>query len=546
MIKRKSEFTGGFLKQDCDMVYNTLVNVVDPNLHAESYANVQDSEMYAEPEFTGKYIDICVQLYKRYGDKKALDNAKIVIESILKNQRADGYLGTYREGLEMAGFGVWNQAFTIFGMLSYYRVTKDRKVLNSMMKSATYTMEYFISGKDDILNAVNNGTEHLSILLPLCELYIETKDEKIKQYIEFTVNRMKNSDLNYFDFESILKLRSRKGIESFVILLGMLKYAEIFDDEAIVDAVDKYWQEVNDTQIRNTGNGTIYEVWSENGNACNLFPAEIKPNETCVAVGWCELSLALFYKRHNVKYLNALDKTLYNHILASLAEDGSDIAYYQPNYGKRVRFTEEVMYKCCRYRGFTLFSYLNEMLIYEDKNLIIPMIYAPLSYESDDSEITVETDYPYNPTVKLSLKTDTDKKLLLRIPEKCDFCGITVNGEKADYRAENGYIVLNIKKNVDYVIEAVFENRLITETGTCNGKQYVSFNYGCVLLAAYDVDLNSDFINEDLKLKAVEPLNGHRFEFVCDGTKNGKKTAIKFCEYCSADDYTVWMPYFNR
>ena len=129
-------------------------------------------------------------------------------------------------------------------------------------------------------------------------------------YIYYIVGRIKNSDLNFFDFDDILELRSRKGIENFVILLGILRYAKLFGDEEAVCSVEKYWQQVNDTQIRNTGNGTMHELWSERGNACRLLGAGDKPNETCVAVGWMELSLTLFYLKQDVKYLDAIDKTL--------------------------------------------------------------------------------------------------------------------------------------------------------------------------------------------------------------------------------------------
>ena len=125
MIRGKAELTGGFLKEGWDRIYDNLVNRVDPHAHAASYAAVQDSEWYAEPEFSGKYLDLCVQIYKRTGNLKALKNARVVVDSILEHQRGDGYLGPYRAGLETAGFGVWNQTFTLLGMLSYYRATKE-------------------------------------------------------------------------------------------------------------------------------------------------------------------------------------------------------------------------------------------------------------------------------------------------------------------------------------------------------------------------------------------------------------------------------------
>ena len=320
MFKKKSEPTNGILYEYREKIIENLIYKIDADLHAETYTGNKGSDMYAEPEFTGKYLDLCMKIYRDQKNQRALENAKKVVDSIITNQRADGFLGCLPEGKENLNFGVWNQAFTLLGLTSYYLETGDKRALEAAHKSVSYTMDNFIEGRADILEALNGGTQHISILYFICLLYKATKEEKYKEYILFIVETIKHSDLNFFQFEDILELRTRKGIENFVILLGILEYAEIFGDKEAVLAVEKYWQQVADTQIRNTGNGTIKEFWTEGGNGCMLLGTDIKANETCVAVGWIELSLALFYRKQDAKYLDAIDKTLYNHILASIAE----------------------------------------------------------------------------------------------------------------------------------------------------------------------------------------------------------------------------------
>lgn len=531
---QSSELTSGVLYEYREKVADVLLHKVDADLHADTYTRRDNYDMYAEPEFTGKYLDLCMKLYRSYHDDIALENAKKVVDSILKNQREDGYLGCLPEGKEVLNFGVWNQTFTVLGLLSYYVVTEDKKVLEAACRCVSWVMDYFIEGNVDILDSLNYGTQHISVLFPLCRLYRITREEKYKNYVRYIIEKIKDSDLNFLDFEDVLELRSKKGIENFVVLLGILEYADIFGDEKAIASVEKYWQQIRDTQIRNTGNGTIEELWTEGGNGCMLLNEEIKANETCVAVGWLELSLALFFIKQDAKYLNAIDKTLYNHILASIAEDGSDFAYYQGNCGKKIKNTEVGMYKCCRYRGFTLFSYMDEMLCYENEKTLIPMIYTSGYYRSQDVEVAMETNYPFSRNVKITVISHKEKQLKLRVPEKCRVEKLVINGQLTDFEVTEGYILINMTKDTTLEIEIILELEFVAERGEIDGKIYMAFSYGPLLLAAKDVNGNSALHKSRLCPKRGIPEGNERVAFLIDD--------IRYCDYASADNYSVWLP----
>lgn len=530
----KSELTAGLLYEYRQKVIDNLIYKVDADIHADTYTVRENNDMYAEPEFTGKYLDLCMKMYRTYKNETALENAKKVVDSIVKNQRADGFLGCLPEGKETLNFGVWNQAFTVLGLVSYYKETGDERALEAADKSVCYTMDYFMDGKADILDALNGGTQHISILYFICLLYKATKNEKYKKYILFIVDTIKKSDLNFFDFEDILELRTRKGIENLIILLGILEYADIFGDEEAVLSVEKYWQQVADTQIRNTGNGTLTEFWTEGGNGCMLLGPDIKANETCVAVGWIQLSLALFCLKQDVKYLDQIDKSLYNHMLASISEDGSDFAYYQPNYGKKIKTKEVGLYKCCRYRGFTLFSYMDEMLYFENERTLIPMLYTSNHYCSEDVEVIMETNYPFEGMIKLAAIAQKAKVLKLRVPKNCAVTELVVNGIKQNFEIIDGYILIELYRRIPVRVEMILENQLTIEYGNIEGTEYVAFTNGCVLLAARDVDEKVKIDKRDLCLKESVSNCNSRMAFTISG--------VNYCDYASADDYSVWMP----
>ena len=53
-----AEWTEGILYQCFEKVRRHFYDTIDASLHAKTYEGAHDIH-YAEPEFTGKYLDIC-------------------------------------------------------------------------------------------------------------------------------------------------------------------------------------------------------------------------------------------------------------------------------------------------------------------------------------------------------------------------------------------------------------------------------------------------------------------------------------------------------
>lgn len=529
----------GILGDYYEKVRSVLLYDVDAEQHSNTYIGEHD-EWYAEPEFSGKYIDICVKIYEETGLEIALEHAKKVVYSVIHNMREDGYIGMLKKGNDFLNFSVWNQTFTIFGMLSYYRITQEERVLKACEKCAQYIMNHFVNNGSDILDCINNGTQHSSILLVLSDLYSYTKNPLYIEYSEFILDSFRNSDLNLLEFDSILNLRSRKGIEILVILIGLLKYAELTGNESIIQSVEKYWQEVYNTQIRNTGNGTLFELWTENGNAPALLDGEQKPNETCVAVGWIELSLALFKITKQTKYANAIDRTLYNHILASISPNGDDFAYYQPNFGNKIRTTNKGMYKCCRYRGFTLFTYMTDMLFFEDDKSIMSVIYTNCEYCSNSVRIIEKTGYPFDCKFTFEIDSYSDKHLKLRLPNGYSIKSFNINDD-TQYIINDEYIECFLNTDNHYEINMTLEPQMIVETGVINGKKVAAVSYGQVLLAL--IGDSNEIITDVKSLALADNLINENYLLKFEGkaVKSGKASTVTLVDYSSADEYTVWF-----
>lgn len=477
MKKAFSKLTSGVLFEKYTKVRTNFYDKIDESIHAATYEGEHELK-YAEPEFTGKFMDICARYYEREGDERALNKGMAVVNSIKNNIRADGYLGMLGEGNELKMFSVWNHSFTLYGLTRMFDATGDKSIKELVIKAADWVYNTFTGdGHPDILDATNKGSQHISCLFPMLRAYEVTGDRKYLDFVGGVIDYCETTNMNLLSFDSILTLRSQKGIEMIVVYLAVLKYGMLTDNDRAVKAAERYFEEIRTTQIRNTGNGTIYESWTENGNAPRLMPTEEKPNETCVAVGIVELASALFHVFPEAKYLDVIEKTLFNHMCGSLEKSGSDLAYYQGNYGRKIYRTAGGAYQCCRYRGFTLFSYLNDMLYYYDGEILIPAVYASSEFECDGVSCKQTASYPKSGEIAFVINTDHPIKLKLRVPAWC-------KEYKLDRAAKlcDGYLVTELPSGESHLVLNLEQKAVVSEH-EIDGKPYLSVTYGPLLMA---------------------------------------------------------------
>ncbi len=535
----KVKLTSGVLSDCYENVRKNILENISPDVHAETYVGDHDS-VYAEPEFTGKYLDICMQYLKRgESPEKLRAAAEKVTESIFKNQKPNGNIAclTNDEGW----FSVWNQTFTVLGLLSCYRVLGDKRLLDSAMKSADWVIERY--GRDDlptILDSVNDGSEHISFILPMAMLFDATKEKRYGDFLDKLFDYLETTKMNLISFDNILDLMSKKGIEMLVIYLGVLYYGRIIGREEYINAAERYFKQVNDTQIRNTGNGTLVEFWKQNGNAPANIPIEEKPNETCVGVGFSELAFMLFWESEEALYLDAIEKTLFNHILGSMDASGTDFGYYQGNYGTKVFKTAGGYYQCCRYRGYCYFSHLPDMLYKYDGKTLIPCIYTASSFESDGVSVIQKGNYPVSGELTFDVESEKPLTLKLRIPKWCGAYLVRLNGKALNLKNENGFVTLDLPCGKSCA-ELTLKLDTVVEYGDIDEKKYASVTRG-PLLMSIDSMLCDDGAEYDCGGFEEIPTDGEHLVMI-------KRGDLVLSDYSSAgrvhpgvDTFRVWIP----
>lgn len=548
------KFGKGILADRRNDVYQNLFRKIDTADEIRSFIP-QDSTWWAEPEFSSKFVDIALAFYRASRDAGDLERARQVVEGMLRYQRQDGYLGTYPEGEEFGiGFSVWNQSFSLLGLIAYWDETGDERALKAAMRCADYIISGY-QGPDShiLLRALNMGSENCCVLLEIVYLYQRTGEKRYLDFADYIVNTMENTSNGVLDIQSPTACFSIKGIEMLIIYMGLIAYGKVTNRQDCLDAAKKYWQDLYEGQIDLSGCGTVSEFWTFAGARSAMRSRDLNPNETCVAAGWIEFSVMLFEATGDIRYFDAVERTIYNHLLGAMANDGSDFAYYQGNYGRKEERTHPGQYKCCRYRAMTVMSKLPSFTCYARDDRLVCPLYLP--YQADymiggkPVHIQMTTDYPKNGSVVIDLASDTLDSISveLRIPDSCD--SAVVNGRTAkkgsfivDVSLQNGRGRIEAMLNFSPVYHEAVVDDLPSQAVTC----------GPVLLAidsGWGTPIFSTEMNHAAELERVQDYPGLLMAYECDGTVRGEKRRIRLVDYASAakrnaqrDRFRVWIP----
>lgn len=569
----KTNITGGVLADRVKKNTDNLVLKIDHNETAAIFSELHDS-WYAEPEFAGQYVDVCVQEYRKSGDDEFLTRAGVVVKAMIDGQREDGYLGTYAAGNEFEEtFGVWNEQFVIKGLVSFYELTRDKAALDAASKCADYIANYYLAdGAPDILKAVNQCLENTCGLEQYVRLYAITGKPLYLEFSEFIVRRWEETPIKFITapiewLHPLNEMGALKAVECLICYHGIVELAKVTGNDRYLNAAKRYWEIILKSQINVIGCGAYTELWVYGGNRPANTPIDVTPNETCVAYAWMRLSAMLFELTGEAKYIDAIEKTLFNHVIGAQAFDGSDFSYYQGLIGKKVHAKHPGQYSCCRYRGMAFLSYAPNYIVTVSNEAIYVNLFVDSTTELsvDGVPITVrqETDFPRSGKVRITVAPEgkLDRAMKIRRPAWSD----SVKADGSEQAAsEDGYITLTGPWQAgEFVINLDLEMTVRARTANVDHQASACVTYGPVTLAIdsrYGTPIHTTQVNvrpvdpdaaaQTVDLRSV-PVDGPAptVRFECDGIIAGKDTTVTLVDFGSAgsidkenDWFKVWVP----
>ncbi len=243
---------------------------------------------------------------------------------------------------------------------------------------------------------------------------------------------------------------------------------------------------------RNPNNAECFTAQPDTAFA-NGF-ANVGQNETCATYNMLKLSRQLFLFHPDGKYMDYYEQALYNHILASVAEQDPGNTYHVPlNPAARKQFGNAQMdgFTCCNGTALESHTKLQDSIYFQsaDRQTLYVNLFVPsqLKWAERNVALTQHTDFPYADTTTLTVAQGGKFKLNVRVPRwATQGFSVKINGRNQKLKAVPGtYVTLgNNWKSGDVIkLQLPFGFRL---SPVMDQPNLASLFYGPVLLAAQE------------------------------------------------------------
>ncbi|MGN6800458.1 MAG: glycoside hydrolase family 127 protein [Ginsengibacter sp.] len=573
----------GYIGEKLDQSYKNRILAQNIDELIEPFKHRTETHLW-QTEFWGKWFTSAVLAYRYRPEpelKKTLDTA---VSKLLETQTEDGYIGNYKEQNHLEQWDIWGRKYCMLGLLDYYDLTGDKKILNAVVKLADHLIKE-INEKDGLIVNKGNyrGMAASSILGAIVRLYSATGMKKYLSFAEEIVRQWEtpegpqlisksNVDVskrfpkpkNWYSWE-----QGQKAYEMMSCYEGLIELYKVTGKEIYKTAAESTWENINHNEINIAGSGASEEMWF-GGKQLQGQPVK-HFQETCVTVTWLRFSHQLLRLTGDMKYANAIEQSFYNALISAINADGSDWAKYTPLNGKRLPGSGQCGMKlnCCVASGPRGLFSIPLTAVMQSKNGICINFYVNGEYHlssPDGKEVKViqETFYPASGNVTIHLETESPEELAirLRIPDWSKKSMVKVNNDQINNVTAGNYVEIKRRWASNDKITIQFDMRGRLES-IQNCEKYAAVLAGPIVLARdtrfESTDLgtvNSPVKNEEgyVVLNRQQPEDGSLLQFKVAFLPESYREygpspiQITMCDYASAGNgktkstYQVWMP----
>jgi len=527
-----------------------------------------------------------------------------LINIIGRAQEKDGYLYTFRtanpkkphdwvgtkrwEKEEELSHELYNSGHLYESAAAYYEATGKRKLLDIALKNADLLVKDFGPGKLQIYPG------HQIVEIGLVRLYRITGNQKYLDLAKFflDVRGPKGDPYNQAQAKVVDQSTAvGHAVRATYMYTGMADVAALTGDTKYLAAIDKIWEDVVGKKLYITG-GIGATGAGEAFGAAYQLPNMSAYAETCAAIANIYWNSRMFQLHGDAKYIDVLERTLYNGLLSGVSLSGDRFFYPNP-LASMHQHQRSAWFACaCCISNMTRFLPSVPGYVYgqNENNLYVNLFMANkanIKLPVGEVNIMQQTEYPWKGTVKIDVQPAKASQFTLhiRIPgwakdapvpsdlysyldKKNRKVNLLLNGKPLAYKIEKGYAVITRKwtKSDQLILELPMEiEKVIANANVKDDVGRFTFQKGPIVYCLEGPD-NKDGLVQNIMVskdaKATTFFNTAKLneieEIYVDGTGtkrqvgsdellqvNQKVVAIPYYAWANRgpSDMTVWVPY---
>jgi DUF1680 family protein len=458
-----------------------------------------------------------------------------LIAKIAAAQEQDGYLYTART-IEPSAPHPWsgNRRWILEGVnshelynlghlyeaaVAHYQATGKRTLLDIAVRTADLLDSTFGPDKQSIWPG------HQIIEMGLAKLYRATGDPRYLNLAKFMLDSRGPESKEQGAGNRYVQAHQRvvdqteavaggHAVRAMYMYSGMADVAALTGDSAYVNALDKIWENVAGKKLHITGGigaRGAGEAFGENYELPNMSAY----NETCAAVGNEYWNHRLFLLHADAKYIDVMERTLYNGLISGVALDGKTFFYQNPleatGFAGKDERSPWFGVACCP-GNITRFMASVPGYVYAERGdaLWVNLYMASSAEVKLDNgravKVTQATRYPWDGVVRMTVNPDRAGPLTVHVripgwarnePVPSDLyrftdkpgglASIKVNGKAVPVILDKGYVDLNRTWHSGDMIELSLPmpiRRVVANSQVAADRGRVALQRGPIVFAA--------------------------------------------------------------
>ena len=438
-----------------------------------------------------KTIEGASYVLQTYPDAKLKQYIDSVLDIVAAAQETDGYLYTARTinpehphgwaahkrwaAEEHASHELYNLGHMVDAACAHYQATGSDKFLNIAKRYADCVIRE-VGAKDGQACVVPG---HQIAEMALARLYVLTGEQKYLDEAKFLLDYRGKTQVKNIYSQSDKPVVDQTeawghAVRAGYMYAGMADVAALTGDEAYLKAIDAIYDNIVSKKYYITG-GVGARHQGESFGADYELPNLTSYNETCAAISMVYLFHRMFLLHGDAKYIDCMERTLYNGVISGMSVDGGRFFYPNPlSSDGKYKFNadgtteRQPWFGCaccpsnlCRF----IPSFPGYMYAVKDSKLYVNLFAgntATIQVLGKDVTLSQETSYPWDGDITIKVEKTKAKtfEMMIRIPGWVDgqpvpsdlyrfsddvlgSYSVKVNGQEVKAEREKGYLSVN-------------------------------------------------------------------------------------------------------
>jgi len=407
--------------------------------------------------------------------------------------------------------------------VAYYQATGKTKMLDATELANHIDSVFGPDKRHDV-------SGHEEVKIGLLKLYRLTRNEKYFNLAKFFLDERghsRNGRQLYGEYaqdhKPVIEQNEAVGhcVRATYLYTPLAEIADLTGDARYAEASERIWEDAVYKKMYLIGNFGSHRDYEDFGNAFEL-PNLSCWNETCSAIGNVFWNHKLFLLQQDAKYIDIMERSLYNGFLVGVSLSG-DYYFYQNVLQTFGDFERHPWFgpNCCPPNVARLMASVGNYIYAQTETEIYINLFiasrAKVKLGDKLFNITQDTRYPWDGNVKIKVEPEQPAEcaICVRIPcwaqnqptpgglyryvhTKTEKPSLKVNGQPLNTQLEKGYVLIRRKWKKGDVIELDLPmpvRRVIARKEVADTAKRVALERGPLVYCAESLDKNGNVFN---------------------------------------------------